>query len=190
MPLFYSPGDSTRGFDAKHQHLPNDKINGKDFPLSIIIKKRIQLTTSWNTGLGNILAGRVAWYADQVGCVLVPVVISWGCLTWIPGSQQSCHTSWDWLSLSLRGMSSQALTLSSRAIFIAWYLRCLFLGECRQASRHFWNYRVCRLWSCAWFPPKKAMCHTCLYMGCFTNIWMSWKVQYLSQISSHTNCGQ
>ena len=71
------------------------------------------------------------------------VVTGRGHLTWIPGSQHSCHTSWDRSFLSLRELSPQALILSRRARFIAKRLKHPFLGECRRGSRHFWNHWVC-----------------------------------------------
>ena len=36
----------------------------------------------------------------------------------------------------------QALTFSEGVRFIAWHLRCPFLGECRQGLKHFWNHRA------------------------------------------------
>ena len=46
-------------------------------------------------GLGHISVGRVGRFTDLVGCVLVPVAVGWGRLTWIPGSQHSCWVCQD-----------------------------------------------------------------------------------------------
>ena len=61
-------------------------------------------------------------------------------------------------SLSLRKPTPQVLTLSGGARFIAWCLRCLFLGECQQDSRHFWNNQTCVGYSPAPGPYKKRPC--------------------------------
>ena len=76
--------------------------------------------------------GRVGWYTDLVGCVLVP--------------------------LGLRCPSPQALTLLGGARFISWCLGCSFLKECWRGPRHFWSHR--HVWALALHldPPKKWPC--------------------------------
>ena len=44
--------------------------------------------------------------------------------------------------LEPQGAVPHALTLLGGVRFIAWYLRCPFLGECRRVSRHFWDCRT------------------------------------------------
>ena len=46
-------------------------------------------------------------------------------------------------SSSLRGLSSQAVTLLRGAKFIAWCLRHRFLGEFQRDPRNFWNCQTC-----------------------------------------------
>ena len=55
--------------------------------------------------------------------------------------------------LKSQGAVSQALTVFGRARFIAWRLRCTFLGEYRRGQRHFWKHL------------KKALCHTVPFGG-------------------------
>ena len=79
-------------------------------------------------GWDTFLAGRVPWYMDQVKCVLVPVVVGRGRLTWTPGNRHSRHVSEDRRSLSPREPFYQGLTLSGGARFIPWP-QAPFLGN-------------------------------------------------------------
>ena len=67
-------------------------------------------------------------YADQVGCVLILVAVGRGPLMWISGSQYSCHSHYDWRSLSPMGPCPRVLTLFRGTWFIAWHLRRPSLG--------------------------------------------------------------
>ena len=128
----------------------------------------------------------VTLISDQVRCVLVPMVVGQGRLTWILGSWHLCHTRWDWHSLSLRRPSSQALTPSGGASFITWVL--LFWGstgwaeDIFGAARHVWarvlhlvptKIRTCAIFTCAWGTWQKPgtvlgynLFYFCLPTGC------------------------
>ena len=62
---------------------------------------------------------------------------------------------------SFKGPFPQVLTLFGEVWFIAWRLRCPFLGECRRGLRYFW-----KCWARSDYGPapgptlKKALCHT------------------------------
>ena len=57
--------------------------------------------------------------------------------------------------------SLQALICSVGACFIAWRVRCPYLGECRRGPRHIWNRRAClNDGSTPSFHIKKALYHT------------------------------
>ena len=75
------------------------------------------------TWLGHTSTSHVHRYTDHVGCVLVPVAVGRGCLTWIPGSRHSCHAHLDRHSTNLgAGESIQTLTLLGGTRYIAWCL--------------------------------------------------------------------
>ena len=84
------------------------------------------------------------------------------------GSQPLCQqhrSGWVCLitghTLSLRGPSSQALTLFGGVRFIAWRLRHPFLGECQWGPRHFGDCQACLGYGPAAGPTlKKALRHT------------------------------
>ena len=92
-------------------------------------------------------------------------------LTVSSGSGYSVEAAWHgcWgrrSSSSVREPSLQALTLLGRARFMARCLRRLFLGECRQGSRHFWSRQACLGYGSLTGPTfKKALCHTCSLFG-------------------------
>ena len=58
------------------------------------------------------------------------------------------------------GASSQALTFSGRARFIAWCQRHTFLREYQQGLRHFWSCRACLRYGHALGPTLKRPCDT------------------------------
>ena len=53
------------------------------------------------------------------------------------GSGRECLISGN--TSGLKGPSHQALTLFGRVKFITWRLRRIYLGECRQSPRYFWD---------------------------------------------------
>ena len=82
-------------------------------------------------------------------------------------------TAWIWLGVSclwntssLRGPSPQALTLLRGVRLITWHLKHLFLRECRQGLRHFWEYQACLNYGPTPGPTlKKVLCYTCPFGG-------------------------
>ena len=122
------------------------------------------------TGLGHTSAGHVHKYMDQVGCVLIQVMVSQGWLTWIPGSRHSCYALKPASLEPQEDCLPQALTIFRGARFIDWHLRCSFLGEC------WWAQGIFGTSGCVWVKilclvptVKKTLCQTCVYVGCLTN---------------------
>ena len=80
-----------------------------------------------------------AWGTQLIWFLIVLwwVTVGQECLTQMPGKLNS-HILWVRLThpLSFKGPSSQALTLSGEARFIAWLLRDPSLEECQQDPRH------------------------------------------------------
>ena len=93
----------------------------------------IWMSLGW-AGTGHTSVGRVGRYTDLVGYV-----------------QARCQPS-------LRGPSTQALTLLGWARFIAWRMSRSFLGEFRRGPRHFWECRACLGHGLALGPTKKRLC--------------------------------
>ena len=62
-------------------------INGSDK----VLTRETYAKSLGIAGQGHISVDCVAQYIDQFGCVLVLVAVGQGHLTWIPGSQHSCH---------------------------------------------------------------------------------------------------
>ena len=75
--------------------------------------------------LGWDTHSRIGQYTDLVGCVLVPVAVSRGRLTWILAFMSGAPKP---ASSSLRGLSSQVLTLLGEAMSITWRLKHPFFG--------------------------------------------------------------
>ena len=83
------------------------------------------------------------------------VVVSWGCLKWVPG-RPSIRDSW--MILEPQGTVPQALTLYGGVGFIARCLSPPFSGECPRGSRCFWNRRACVGFDPAPGPTLKRPC--------------------------------
>ena len=79
----------------------------------------------------------------------------------------------------------QALTILREARFIAWRLRCLFLGECQWELRHFWS---CWATPQCPDPPKKRLCATIVRLvGCTKNTeFYSSSIQFTSGHATNT----
>ena len=74
------------------------------------------------------------------GCVCFGLVaVGWGGLMQVPRRPSIHVLQLRLTSLSLRRPSPQNLTLTGGARIITWHLWRIFLGECWQSSRHFWN---------------------------------------------------
>ena len=100
-----------------------------------------------NTQPRHISVGRVSRHKDLIWCVLTRLAVSW-------------DTPWP-ASASLKGQSSQALTLRRGVRFIARRLRHPALGECRRGRKVFLEPPgLSELRSCARTHLKKASCHT------------------------------
>ena len=128
---------------------------------------------SSSAGLGHTSVGCVGRYTDLVRCVLVPLAVSQGHLTWIPVSCYSCWACQGWHPWTLGDCPPQALTLLGEARFITWRLRCPFFGECHWGLRHFWSCWACLDYSPAPRPTeKKALCHTRLVSGTNDKYWL------------------
>ena len=142
----------------------------------LVYKYQLQLSNGTGSVLGHTLIGCVAWYVNQVGCILILVVIGQGRLTWISGNQYSCHACWDrcWASGS-RPSGSNPLR---RARFIAWHLRNPLLENDNWAPSIFGT--TGRMWvTVLHLVPtiKKAMYHNHAYVGRLTNIRFCFKLE-------------
>ena len=84
-------------------------------------------------------------WSQLLGYISLDAVVSQGCLARVPERTSICVTRSQLALLEPQGTVSQALTLLGGAWFIAWRLSPLFLRECRQGPRHFWE---CRAYLC------------------------------------------
>ena len=113
-------------------------------------------------GLGHTSIGCVVRYMDQVRCVLVPVAVGQGHLTWILGSRH----------LSLRVPSLQTFSLSRKAGFIDWCLRRLCFRWMPTRLKAFLELPSGHVWVTVLHLEsilKKAMFYTHAYGGRLTN---------------------
>ena len=116
---------------------------------TIIDLRVIDLVSSlvWWEAVTNPV-GRVRWYTDLVRCVLVPMAVGRGRLTWV--REAGIHVGRAKTSiLEPQGAIPPGSSLPWRAKFITWRLRCFFLWECRRGPMYFWS-----CWACLGNSPE------------------------------------
>ena len=102
-------------------------------------------TTLWEAlGWDTLQLAVFYWFADLVGCVLVPVAIGWSA-PWLASSSLR--------ELSLEGLDSLPGTWGNP-----------FLGECWRGPRYFCEYRACLGYSPAPGPTLKRPCAILIWL--------------------------